>query len=71
MLHFGDSWLRGFMKRNPELQIMKQYSVESHRELWRWYAITRDIYGQLFTLWEEDRFIQKIPEPQWQDKDGN
>ena len=48
-----------------------QIHVNKNRESWCTYHNLKDMYDLLFESWLEDKYIEDLPIPHWQDQLGN
>jgi hypothetical protein len=67
----GYCWFRNFIRRYPEIEIQTQVNVENRRESWCTYHNLKDMYDSLMQHWLELKYIEELPNPEWQDLHGN
>ena len=67
----GYTWFRNFIRRYPEIEIQTQVNVENRRESWCTYHNLKDMYDSLMEHWLELKYIEALPNSEWQDMHGN
>lgn len=67
----GWGWLVGFCKRYPEITSKYITNVKHYRSTWSTHAMLSDMYNIVYSLFLDWGLAEKLPEPQWQDEEGN